>query len=212
MSRFALLSIGGAQKLISDSPLIKRSEREEYQSAADLLNAAAKIRDESETAAEVARSEAYADAAQDAAAEFTATLQTQLQNFATDLDSEKEARRTDIADAAFAAVKAILGDIDDTEMMRALVTKTLNNLENQNVLSVQLSPDMARVIGHLDGISIIAEPTFGPYDCCVVTTDSRIVASLSVQLETLARRWGVAADDARGDDSFEDLTFEDENA
>lgn len=206
MSRFALLSIGGKQTLISESPLIKRSERDEYRSAAALLEAATKIRDDSQRAAAAARSEAYSDAAQDAANEFATTLKTQLQNFAADLDGEKENRRADIADAAFAAVKAILGEIDDTQMMRALVIKTLSSLENQNVLSVQLSPDMAAAIGNLDGVNIIAEPAFGPYDCCVITADSRIVASVSVQLETLAKRWSVTATG-----SEEGIAFEDEN-
>jgi flagellar biosynthesis/type III secretory pathway protein FliH len=199
MSRFALLPVGGVQTLISDSPLIKRSEREEFQSAAALLQAADKLRNDAAEATEAARSEAYAAAADKAAADFTQTIKSELQKFAADLAREKDARRDDIAEAAFGAVKAILGEMDDTQMMQAMVTKTLSNLENQEVLSVQLSPDIAAAIGSLDGINVIAEPTFGPYDCCVITADSRIVANLSVQLETLAKRWGVAENNSPHD-------------
>lgn len=192
MSRYSVLTLGGAQAVISDSALIKRSERQDYETAAALLSAASKIRADSANAATLAHSEAYADAAEAARAEFTHSLNTQLQNFSVDLERDKEARRTDIADAAFAAIKAILGEIGNAEMMQAMVAKTLSNLEKQEVLSVHVSPVISAAIAPLNGIEIISDPAFGPYDCRVVTAESRIIASLSVQLDTIAKRWGIA--------------------
>ncbi len=192
MRRFSLLTLGGAQAVISDSALIKRSERQDYETSAALLSAASQIRDDCANAAALARSEAYADATEAARAEFTHSLNTQLQNFAVDLERDKEARRNDIADAAFAAIKAILGEIGNAEMMQAMVAKTLSNLEKQEVLAVHVSPAIFAAIAPINGIEIIPDPAFGPYDCRVVTAEGRIIASLSVQLDTIAKRWGVA--------------------
>jgi flagellar biosynthesis/type III secretory pathway protein FliH len=41
---------------------------------------------------------------------------------------------------------------------------------------------------------VIAEdPSLGSGDCVVRTSAGQVIASLSVQLESLAKRWGVAA-------------------
>jgi flagellar biosynthesis/type III secretory pathway protein FliH len=40
-------------------------------------------------------------------------------------------------------------------------------------------------------VTVRANDGFGPYDCCLLTPQGRVVANLDVQLDALSSRWGV---------------------
>ncbi len=200
MSRFAILSVNDRPVVTATNPLIKKHELYHFEDAVALLTAAEAARNQVDITAKAVREEGYAAAHAEASDAFASTLTEQLRSFSASLEQFEEQRRTDIANAAFAAVQMIIGEIPDTDIIRGLVNKTLERLGDQDIIAVHLAPATAHNMGALaKDCQIIADPDLGPFDCHVLTAQSRIVASLSVQLDTLAGRWGVNRTEMAGD-------------
>lgn len=183
--------------LASDRAVIKRSDRKDFTEAAALLRAASAIRDEAVTATEAARRDGHAQGLAEARDTIEAQLTEQIAGFAAALDAHEQARRSDIAEAAYAAVRAILGALPDEELVPRIVERTLARLPAEGPVSVFVADAVAaRVmerLGTASHVVVSAEPGLSPTDCVVRTSAGQVIASLSVQLDSLAKRWGVAA-------------------
>jgi flagellar biosynthesis/type III secretory pathway protein FliH len=176
--------------------VIKRAERVDFADAAALLQAAAAIRDQALGETEAARREAQVQAMSDAQAEIDALVAEQVASFAAAIEAHEQARRSDIAEAAYAAVRAIVGELDDRELVPRMVERTLSRLPAEGPVTISVPGALAAAVserlGEAAHVVVVADPGLGPIDCIVRTNAGQVIASLSVQLQSLAKRWGVA--------------------
>lgn len=192
---FHLVHADAGTLLSSDTPVIKREQRTDFIDAAALLQAAAAIRDEASAAAEAARLAGRAEGLAEARATIEAGFAEQVAGFAAALDAHEQARRADIATAACAAVRTIIGTLDDETIVTRIVERTLARLPAEGPVAIQVAPEMAarleQHLAELAHVAVSADPALGATDCIVRTSAGQVIASLSVQLGALAQRWGV---------------------
>lgn len=194
---YHLVHAGPAGLLGSDRAVIRADERTAFTDAVALLAAAGEIRDEAAASADSARQAARAEGLAEADAAVRELLAGEIAGFADAIERHAEARRADVAEAAYAAVRAILGEIDDAALVTRMVERTLARLPSEAPVTFAVAPEMAtalanRLAGH-EHVTVVADETLGPTDCHARTAQGGVIASLSVQLDALARRWGVAA-------------------
>lgn len=193
---YHLVHADDAALLFSERAVIKREERQSFADAITLLGAVREAHAKAVQAAELARDEAYGTALSGARAEIDDLLAREIAQFAAAIEAQEQARRSEIAEAALAAVHAVLGELDDATLVPALVARALDRLQPQGAVIVAVAPDLAEKVGvrlaALPEVTILPDPALGAHDCAIRTEQGQVIASLSVQLETLAKRWGVA--------------------
>lgn len=193
---YHLVHADDATLLFSERAVIKRDERQSFSNAVALLGAVREAQARAVQAADAARNEAYSAALEGARADIDDLLARQIAQFAAAIEAQEQARRNEIAEAALAAVHAVLGELDDATLVPALVARALDRLQPQGAVIVAVAPDLAeKVAARLAArteVTILPDPALGAHDCAIRTEQGQVIASLSVQLETLAKRWGVA--------------------
>ena len=193
---YHLVHADDAALLFSERAVIKRDERQSFSDAVALLGAVREAQARAVQAANDAREAAYGAALDGAQAEIEELLAREIAQFAKAIDLQEQVRRSEIAEAALAAVHAVLVELDDATLVPALVARALDRLQPQGAVIVAVAPDMAdKVAARLDTlteVTILPDPALGAHDCAIRTEQGQVIASLSVQLETLAKRWGVA--------------------
>ncbi len=181
--------------LTSKRPVIKRRDTHAFDDALSLLQEATMIRDRARDAAETARAEARREGLAEARAAANDAVRTGLADITAAIEAHAEARRADIAEAAFAAARAIVGDLDDVDAMQRIVDRTIARLDTDMPVVVEvaaaLAPALSAQIAKLANVSVTANADFAPTDCRISTATGRTVASLSVQFDALAARWGL---------------------
>lgn len=182
--------------LASDRAVIKRAERIDFTDAAALLEAASAIRDRASAEAEQARAAGRAEGLAEAKVEIETRIAEQVAGFAAAVERHAEARRADVAEAAYAAVRAIVGELDDEFLLARIVDRTLARLPTEGPVAIAVAPAMATRLGvhiaALSHVTIAGDPALGSTECHLRTSAGQVIASLDVQLDSLARRWGVA--------------------
>ncbi|MGK6318103.1 FliH/SctL family protein [Sphingomonas sp. DT-204] len=180
----------------SSRAVIKRAERIDFTDAVALLQAASAIRDQAAADAEHARATGHAEGLAEARAAVEEQLAEQIAGFASAVEQHAETRRADVAEAAHAAVRAVIGELDDETLVTRMVERTLARLPGEGPIAIAVAPTMADALAtrlpELDHVTVTADPALGPTDCHMRTSTGQVIASLSVQLDALAKRWGVA--------------------
>ncbi|MBB5710900.1 FliH/SctL family protein [Sphingomonas xinjiangensis] len=193
---YHLVHADDATLLASDRAVIKRSERATFTDAVSLLREAGVIRMRTQADADAARDAARAEGLEEARAEVQALIAEQVAAFAEALERHEQSRRAEIAEAAFAAVRAIIGSFDNEIVAAGLVERTLAKLPASGPMTVFVAPPVATAVqdrvGDLSHVTLKADPDLGSHDCLVRTSTGQVIASLSIQLGSLAKRWGVA--------------------
>lgn len=192
---FHLAYASNCALLSSDRAVIKRRDRVTFSDALALLQETASLRDqargEAASARDAARMEGLAEA-RDAAHDV---LINGLAQVANAMEAHAEIRRADIAEAALAAARAIIGDLEDSDVTHRIIDRTIARLDGDKPMTVEVAPDMvdglAPHLANLKHVTILANPEFGPTDCRILGASGQIVASLSVQFDALAARWGL---------------------
>lgn len=198
---FTLLHSGGANLLGTDSPVIKASEAIALADSVSLLEEAGKVlaeaRKERSTLRDEARGEGLAEGVEAVRGEVAARLKA----LATELAESQRKRDEELAEAAMAAVKAILGDSAPEVIGPALVGNALASFTDGQPVELEVAPALAgSVRGELDGdprVRIIENPDLGPLDCELRLASGAISAGLDVQLAALAERWGLSPEQKR---------------
>jgi flagellar biosynthesis/type III secretory pathway protein FliH len=176
-------------------PVVKAHERIAFAEAIGVLTETKLRRDRALADAEAALNDGRRAGLEEAKAEARQAIAAGLANIANDIDAHAESRRADIAEAAFAAARAIVGELEVSETMRRVVDRTLARLDTETPIIIDVAPAMAADlrshVAALTHVSITENPDLGPTDCHVITASGRIIASLSVQFDALAARWGL---------------------
>ena len=177
------------------APLIKASERSEFVSAVALLKAIAELRTAAETEAKGRYETGYQEGMVRGYAEAQEQVAKLIEDMATRFEAICEERRADVADAALAATKAIIGTLDDVDVAKRLVNQALARIDNGSALTIEVAPAMhARIaahVAHLAHVKVEAAEGLGPLDCVFQTKTGRILAGLDLQIAALGERWGV---------------------
>jgi flagellar biosynthesis/type III secretory pathway protein FliH len=184
----------------ADTPLIKANERDEFMSAIDLLEALTTLRTQAEAEAKTRIETAYQEGMAQGYAEAQAQVAKQIEDMAARFEAICEERRADVADAALAATKAIIGALDDVDVTKRLVNQALARIDNGSALTIEVAPTMrdqiAEYVAHLSHVRVEAVEGLGALDCIFQTRSGRILAGLDVQMAALGDRWGVAPADS----------------
>jgi type III secretion protein L len=175
--------------------VVKAHERQDFTDAAALLNGVRRIKEEADTAIAAQQAAAAQEGRQIGYAEVNDVVGKALAEFARQIAEFETERRDEIANAAFAAVRAIIGDLDDEVVLRGLVTASLSRMDGATPITLEIAPSMvAAVESHFAGypnLAIRANEALGPHDCQLLSVQGRVVADLQLQLDALAERWGL---------------------
>ncbi len=175
--------------------IIKANERANFREAVDLLTEVRALRAASADHVEQARSDAYTTGYAAGMAQAEAQIETMLTAITRQFEQFSTDRREDIARAAYAAVRAIIGTLDDEELITRLVATSLARIDSEAPVTVEVAPAaadrLADNLGAMAHVTIRANDALGPTDCTLLGPQGRIVASLSVQMDALSERWGV---------------------
>jgi flagellar biosynthesis/type III secretory pathway protein FliH len=175
--------------------LVKAQDRAAFTEAVTLLEA---VRHEkSRAAAEItaARDSAYQSGYQDGLTKAEAAIADAIATLTAEFEKFSEDRKADVANAAFAATKAIIDATPKDEALAGLVDASLARLDGEQPITLEVAPDMAeKLSSHVADkthVKVKASDALGPLDCLIHNAQGRIVANASVQLAALAERWGV---------------------
>jgi flagellar biosynthesis/type III secretory pathway protein FliH len=177
------------------TPIIKAAERSEFTNAVALLQAVTDLRNaadaEAQSRGEIAYQQGLARGYADAEAKVAKLIQDMAERFEEVCDQ----RRSDVADAALAATKAIIGALDNADVTKRLVTQALVRVDNGAPLVIEVAPAMAsHIVEHvalLPHVKVEAVDALGPLDCIFQTNTGRVLAGLDLQITALGDRWGV---------------------
>jgi flagellar biosynthesis/type III secretory pathway protein FliH len=194
---YFLLADGKANFAGSTTPLIKKADREAFVDAAALLHRASQIAGDADASIEAARAEAVQRGYAEGAAAAEAELDETIRGFGDAIARIEEHHAAQLAEAAYAAAAAIIGEFDDEQLVSRLVAKVLASQKDHDGLSIHiapaLQPKLAGKFGETGELPVLADPELGPAECHVMTANGRIIASLPVQLAVLRERWGLNA-------------------
>jgi flagellar biosynthesis/type III secretory pathway protein FliH len=181
--------------LDSSRPVVKGHQRTAFVDAVAVLAETKHLRDRALAEAEIARDNGRRVGLDEAIAEARHAVAAGLADVAAAIEAHAETRRSDIAEAAFAAARAIVGELEESETMRRVVDRTLARLDTETPVTIDVAPalagDLRAHLAALTHVSITQNPDLGPTDCHIMTASGRIIASLSVQFDALAARWGL---------------------
>lgn len=175
--------------------IIKAHELADFTEADALLRGVRALKAEAEADIAARRASAETDGRQAGLAEVEATVSEALSALTARIDAFEAERRDEIAGAAFAAVRAVIGTLEDETVLQGLVAASLSRIGEDTALTIEVAPVMlAQISAQLEdhpNIALRANEALGPLDCHIVSPQGRIVADLQLQLDALAERWGV---------------------
>ena len=191
------LLLAGGRAVVLESPLVRASDAVAVRSSAELLAQAELVVAHARAEADGVRAQAEAEGRRSALAEAEATVRETLVTLAERVDDALAERRADIAAAALAATRAILGTLEEAEVVGRLADGVLARAGDEERVVVRVAAAQAAAVAqrlaHRPFVTVEADVAAGPFACSLATADGTVVADLPVQLAALADRWGVAS-------------------
>jgi flagellar biosynthesis/type III secretory pathway protein FliH len=192
---FTLFLDSQTPALAARHPLVKSAERVDFENATTLLTEVRAMHARTSDDIDAIRTSARAEGYQEGLARAEGQIEAMLVEITKSFDKFSADRRDDIARAAYAAVRAILGGLDDETIVAKLVDASLARLDTEAPVTVEVSPAMAdRITAQLSErahVTVRGNEALGAKDCHIISPQGRIVAGLTVQMDALAERWGV---------------------
>jgi type III secretion protein L len=194
---FQLLIGDGAALLGGASARIAAEDREAFESAHALLARATEQADSVADAVEAARADGFRQGWQDANECAGGEIAGRVAELAAALADETARRRREIAEAAFAGARAIIGALDPDEASVRLAVHALSLVPADEQVTIACPPAIAvaleAALAGRSGVTVLPRADLQPLQVELLTASGRVVAGLDVQLAALAERWGVAA-------------------
>jgi type III secretion protein L len=186
--------------LASASLLIKAHDVADFVDAAALLREARRIAADADAADAEARRAGYDAGLAQGLAEAERLIAAEAGKFAEAINAIRTDYTAQVAEAAYAATIAIIGDLDDAEIVSRIAALQLARQDDNAALQLTVAPSVHAELqegpGTNSGVAILADPTLAATDCHVMNGQGRIIASLSLQLQMLRERWGLDAEAA----------------
>jgi flagellar biosynthesis/type III secretory pathway protein FliH len=160
-----------------------------------LLREAKRIAAEAEAADTEARRRGYDAGLAQGLAEAERLVAAEAGKFADAIEAIRVEYAAHVADAAFAATTAIIGELNDEDIVARIVALQLarqdENASLQLIVSPSVHAQLQAKLETISGMTILSDPALAPTDCHVMNGQGRIIASLSLQLQMLRERWGL---------------------
>ena len=178
----------------SDSPLIKADDRTAFADAVALLSASQARSEALATTEAEAQANGYADGLAQGLADAEQRLAAETAKLVNAVDAIRRDYTARVAEAAHAATIAIIGTLDDANIVNRIVAQQLAQRDDTDglVLTVHDAAPLKEALGKQSAIDVIADSELPSTACRLSTREGRIVADLSLQLNTLRQRWGLA--------------------
>jgi flagellar biosynthesis/type III secretory pathway protein FliH len=177
--------------------IVKAADRDDFSSALVLREALVKMQQDMTERAATVQAEAQAQGFAEGRGAVDAHISQAIADLHNQIKEFEAQVQDQIASAAFAATCAIIGQIPPDQVLTGIVQEAVGRLEqqNENVLQIEVAPAMlTQIMVHLNaqtGAKLVSNPALSNHDCVLVTAAGRLVASLDVQLDSLAKRWGI---------------------
>ena len=185
----------GDHILNGKSALIKAKDRAAFSDVRALLEDAARVKSDILDVSAKVREDAHREGLAKGYEQVQGYFLSKLDELTAALAQHEQERRASIADAAMAAVKMMVGDLDDAAIVPGLAERALDRMADDSRYSVEVAPQhfdaVSQRLSGRDGVAVEANPTLGALDCVVRTSTGRVIANLDTQIETLAQRWGI---------------------
>lgn len=194
MSRIALYQADGATHALAASPLIRAQDRVALRDAHAVLDHIRQIQADAAVAAQQAEQAAYAKGLADAAVAAEARITDALSSLSQQIADDQARRDAQIADAAFAALRVLVGSFDEGALTAALARHAAQQrADDATVIEVGAAqaPAVEKALADVPHTAVDARDDLPPLAVRVRTRDGRIIADLDVQLDNIASRWGV---------------------
>jgi type III secretion protein L len=182
--------------LALDSPLVKAQDRTAFADALSLLNAAKAAARGVEASVAEQRQQGYEAGLAQGLADAETMLAQEIASFAESTARYRRELDARVAEAAFAATTAVIGTFGDADIVTAIVRQQLAKRDADEALTIHIAPLMLdpvlQALAGSPNITLVPDPNMEATGCRITAAEGRIVADLSLQLDTLRQRWGLA--------------------
>lgn len=189
------LLIGDTALLGGASARIAADEREAFANAHALLARATERAAGVDEQVAAARADGERRGWQEATDTAAAEIAARIAELAAELAEEAAQRRREIADAAFAGARAIIGALDPDDAGVRLALHALSQVPADEQVTVACPPAIAAALGAAladrPNVTVAPRGDLAPLEVELLSGNGRVVAGLEVQLAALAERWGV---------------------
>jgi type III secretion protein L len=194
---YRLFHSGSATALFGPSPLLPRREAQMIRDAATLLDHARSAA----AAAEAARAEGFAAGLAEGQrlvlAERDRTLAELIAPVATQVATAQAALHDDLATLALEAVRRMIGALPDDVLLAGLARQAVAALPLDEVERIAVPPATHEAVAAQMAADwaalVVADEGLAPGECVIHTRSGKVIASVSLQLDRLAERWGAVA-------------------
>lgn len=200
--------IAGDHILSGKSALVKAADRLAFTDSLRLLDEAHQVKTDMLEASAAARDAAYREGLTKGYEQVQGYFLSKVDEMSAALAHYEQQRHANIADAAMAAVRMMIGELGSEEIVPGLAARALDRMADESRYVVEVAPQHLDVVtarlADREGVLVEANPSLGALDCVVRTSTGRVIANLDTQIEALAKRWGV--DGSLDDNVDTDLT------
>ena len=194
---FLLLHADVAGTLLTDDPVVPRTEVAPLRDALTLLDAAgsARARAEaiSEAAAAAARRDGQVAGEAQGLADAQAAIGAELLRLAEEAAAQEAAQRGDVVRLAMAVVRRIAGDLGE-ELVAGLAEQAAAALAAESQATVRVHPSardaVARRLAAHARVRVEDDPALTATECVIETPLGRTIAGLEAQLGQIEQAWG----------------------
>ena len=199
MTNFLLLHADRDTSLLVDDPIVPAGDVARFGEIAALLDAAAALRRDADSAYHVAREEAraggYAEGERAGRAAGEAAIRDELLRLAQADAARGEAQRADLARLALEVVRRIAGELG-ADVVAGIATRAAQDIAPNAHATIRVHPDAVdatRTRLEAGGkLAIVGDASLDAADCIIETPLGRTHAGLETQLAHLQRAWGLA--------------------
>lgn len=183
------------------SARIARDDVAHLRDAADLLEQAKCIRNETHAASDTARAQGFEAGIAEARGEIASAIAGALSALTEEFAAENARREREVSAAAMEVVEQLIGAREPADIVTGLVTQALRKADaGRDPCTIEVAPDMMHPLREAltetqPELQIEANCALDPLGCRIVSGEGRIVADLSTQLATLRARWGLPQGD-----------------
>lgn len=199
---FFLLHDGGAAILATDRKILKAHERTAVDDAATLLERAREHAQAQQARCAKEQSEAHEHGYREGREEGRAAFSQAIVELARQAEKHRQAEEREIAALALSALRRMIDDIGNAEMMAGLAKRAVAAVIGQGEIRVHAAPQLCSRIAETlradeatCNVPVLPDHQLAEYQCRIAAGGTRIIADLPVQFSAIEKRWSVGHGD-----------------
>lgn len=199
---FFLLHDGGAAILATDRRILKAQERTAVEDATTLLERAREQEQTQQARCAAARSEAHEGGYRDGREEGRAAFSQAIAELARQAETHRRAEEREIAALALSALRRMIDDIGNAEIMTGLAKRAVAAVIGQGEIRIHAAPQLcSRIAEALSAdeatcdVPVLPDHELAEHQCRIAAGGTRIIADLPLQIAAIEKRWSVGHGD-----------------